>query len=508
MEGSGDSTVLRWANRRAVRLSVTGLVGLSLFLLGARYLSLRKPPEVIALLVAGSEEVRAGASTALRVSANRSRSREQVPVAIDDVLVDDEPVEAEIDGDAPAIVRYPVPDDAGDAIEVTLRLSTSARSKVSITQEVRRLHDTEVRLGEAEGGSASEAGAPLRLDVLPEAGALAGGMRNRVFIRVLERDGTPAGGARVRIGHAVLQDGELVRTTGPSGLVAFELTGDRPSFSLDLAVEHDGESLQTEKLLRPIGRQLMLRLDPPVVAPGEPARPVLRSWQPRTAAYCDLLDHEAWRDSFRVRTTEERERRLELEPLPPGPYRLQCYRHPLVPGSSWATLPLVVSEDPPLDALLEEARERGARPEPALVAPKGTDRALAASYWQAVLREPPTRPTVLLSTRGRDLARESAAHERKRNRLLLAMGGVMLLVFLWMGETLLRHIIRTRDRMRRQAIEAVREGADIDVDALGGMDPEQRAALLRTRGILFLVVVVGTLVLNALGLLGVLALIR
>ncbi|MGM0574421.1 MAG: hypothetical protein ACQEXJ_01630 [Myxococcota bacterium] len=507
--GERGGRLLRWANRRWVRVLITAFVGLALFVLGAVYLSLGRQPDIPTFMVVGGDHVQAGLEGLVRVSARYADSRDTVPVEVRGVTLGGAPVDREVEAGAPAIVRFRVPADSGE--EITLAFDARAGERQEhLEVDLPVLRDgAVVDVMGTTPPTLPDVATDHRVRVLPEAGVLAGNMDNRVFVRVLDQEGRPVGSARVVVTHPTLPDGRVEGYSDASGLLDLRLTANRPSFRLGVEVIEGERRTRTDRLLRPRGRKLKLHQEPAVTPPGEPVRPTLLTWEPDVQVFCDLLRGDAWIRSERVEAVHG-SATIDLGALPEGLQRLQCYFHPLTPGESFATVPLPVSDRPPLEVLLDEVRERGLVHPNAAVAPEGTDDELAAAYWQAVLRESPQEPEVLLSSRAEDLAARAAAREQVKSRLLLAIGGVAVLVLLWAADSILKNALSTRDKMRAFAIEAEADGVDLDVEVedLSVAGFQQRETLVKTRGVLLAIVLFGTIVANILAVLGLLYLIR
>ncbi len=498
---------VKFADNRWVRFGITAAVGTALFVLGVAYLNLGREPDVATLMVTGGRSARAGAPAAVRVGARMADSRDAVPVTVapGEALG---PVVKSVDGEAPAIVRFEVPADASGQLGLVLDVTAGGRQeRLTVNLPVTR-GETRIGLPDLEPGL-SEISLNHRVEVLPEAGELAANMANQVFLRVLDKtEGRPVSGARVTVTHPALDDGVARCTTDAGGLCRFFLVAKQPSFRLVVRVEDaGGVTTQTDALLRPRGRRLLLRAPAAVFTTDAPVVAQLESWESDARVYCDLIGAGAWIDSRMVQVAHG-DAAIDLGMRPPGRYKLQCYPHDSGPGETFATLPVVVEDGDPLEISLRVAREEGIVHSAAAVAPPGSDRALALAYWQASLREGPSQPEVLLTTRAGDLESRTATHEARKQRLLLSISGVFLLVLLWVGEMIIRNVLVTRQSLRRYAAEMMEDGELFDIDELATTAGQQRARLLRTRGLLVLVVVGGAIIANVVGLLALFSMIR
>jgi hypothetical protein len=501
------SLLQRLGDARWFRLAVTGLVGTALFVIGVMYLDLDKEPDVATYLVSGGVQARAGLPVAVRVSAHLADSRRSAPVRISNVRLNGQPVTPTVTGDDPAILVVPLPGDIGDSATITMVAATErGERELSVTLPVVHGRAT-AGVPDRARDTVSEVATAHRVSILPEAGELAANMENRVFVRVLSKAGDPVADARVTITHAALKDGSVRLVTDGSGLAAFNLPGDQPTFRLGVTVRSGEDLTETDALFRVFGRRMRLDTTPVVAAPGQPAQATLTTWESDARVFCDVLVDGAWVRS-QVLTAARGKARMDLSGLPPGLHRVQCYEHPLEPGDAFATAPLLIADGPPLDALLAEVRGRALVRDAVAVAGPGTDPALAAGYWQAMLREPPEAPRILASTREDDLAARQATHDRRKARLLLGFAGVMFIVLLWVAEHLVKHTLETRDRMRAFAIESELDGVPAELDELMPASLSGRHSLVRARSVLLAVVVFGAILANILGLIGLFALIR
>ncbi len=297
-----------------------------------------------------------------------------------------------------------------------------------------------------------------------------------------------------------------MRTEG-SGLAAFAIDARQPSFRFVVTVEDEGGQSRVEELLRPYGRAMLLRMEPAVWTPEQPVVAELTTWRPDVEVHCDLIQDRVHLWSRWIKGTGL-PIALTIGTLPEGRYSLQCYDHPFAIGEAYATMPVVVSAAPPLGALLTEVGDRQIMVAASVTAPNGTDKALAVAWWQAVLRDEPREPDILLTTRRADLTEREAAYQREKTALLVAISLVFLLVLAWMVESILKNIVETRDRLRTYEAEALMDAHVVDTQGFVPGDQLSRDALLKTRGVLIMIVFVGTLIANVVGLIWLFAIIR
>jgi hypothetical protein len=482
------------------------LVGGAIFVLGVAYLNLDRPRDVVVLKVVGGTAVRAGLPASFRVVATWADGRRGATVETHDVQVDGGSTEESSVTGSPALVTVPIPGDASDPIALTFDVETEGRRETLHLQMPVRRMSPEPALPEAPP-ALQETQRAHRVSLLPEAGVLAAGMENTVFLRVRDLTGAPIVDAEVTISHPSLPKGSLSAHTDGSGLMSFHVDARRPSFRFAVQVKHGGATTVHEELLVPLGRQMLLSMTRPTFAPEVPVTARLTTWRPDAEVFCDLFQGDVLLWSERA-TAAAGELTLELGPWPEGRYSLQCSDHPWAMGQAYATTPLLVSDAAPLEALLTELRDQQLLHPSGLVAPPKTNNAIATGYWQAILRDDPTAQTILLSTKESDLLSRSDAHETQKTRLLLSIALVFLLVFAWMTETILKNIIDRRDRLRSYAAESFMDDVPVEVDGLGLGDRADRQTLIKTRGVLSALVFLGALIANVVGIIWLFALIR
>ncbi len=487
-----------------------------MFSLGVSYLSLAAPPSMASFLVLGGGAVRPGAPLGLRVSGHDAVARRAVDVRVRGARVDGAPVELGAQGTRPAYVHLAVPSGLTSR-EASVELDVEAGERRETLRFRSPVETVQVSGGAPArvlgGGSHGATGADVTLNVrlVVEDGALTAGMDNRVFLRVRDAAGRAVAGADVRVEHKAIPQGRARGRTDGAGLFAFTLRADQPSLNLRVDVRtDDGRQAHVERLLRPYGQQMILRGSTLTVAPGAPVAATLQSWPETLEATCDLYAGDVLLWTAPVETVDHRAT-FRLDPLPVGVYQLQCYRHPTDPGDTAATLGLLVTDAEPVSALLAEVAGRGYVDAERFYAQGKPDAPLAGPFLLALLSEPPIAPKVLVATRERDIEARQAARVAAKTRVLAALGGVFVLVILWVVDVLLRHTLRTRRRLRAFALEAAAEGAVDEVDDGGPLDMAALQAeerLERTRGVILAVLMLGALVANLVGVLWLFATIR
>jgi len=209
----------------------------------------------------------------------------------------------------------------------------------------------------------------------------------------------------------------------------------------------------------------------------------LRTWKASTHAYCELVtgDVVVWADYV---LTEKGEAKLHPPTLPAGRYDLQCYDHPASPGTAYASVPIIVSDKDPLESIIAEVKRHKLPAGASVDPPEGADANLAMGYWLSVLRRPLTPPQLVLDTREADIAEHEAERKTRQVRILSALGVVVLLFMLWVADGILKTVIATRERLRE----------------FDDRDAPSPSRLIRARGLLLILTLVGAIGATVLGL--------
>jgi hypothetical protein len=487
---------------------VTGVaLGVAFFLLGSTYLSLSGPQEISAVLVVGGKRVRAGSPAHLRVVARSIPGRRALPVSVRGLELEGKTLPLSQEGDSPVMIVFEVPVDAPPRSQIVLRLTVGGEPRtLPLEVEVSRFTPTPSNPDLVTPVALPEIATPHRVEVRPEQGELVLGMENRLFVRVRAMGGEPIPLAPVHLVHKSLPGGEVHLITDSDGLAEALVIADQPSLRIKVEASAGGETTRTDALLRPRGRLLILETEKPVFRPGEAIDVRLRSWKPVAPVVCDLLWEGAWIWSRPV-TTAEGLATIALGTLEPSRYDLQCSPHAIDPGEAWASVPIWVDERPPL-SVLAGAIEAGGHihPSGAKFSTEPVGRRTLA-YLASHLRSTVERPHVLVSTRESDLRAQKETRARAQFWLLLAMAAVVLIVLLFVADLLISHSLDTRDRMRAFAMDSLEDGTfDPDHDHLNLRELGQRQSMLKTRGMLLVFILLGTITLNAAGILAVLQL--
>jgi hypothetical protein len=508
-EFAGSSGLVRAASKPGARLVVSLSLGLAFFLLGSTYLSLSESEDVTSVILVGGERLRAGATAHLRVQARRQPTRTAVPVQLERLTFDGAEVTFEQHGESPAMIGFKVPQDAGDTSSLVLMLKSGEdRKSVMIAQEVLHVTPDDGDLRMITPVVLPKVATAHRVQLNAEQGELVLGMETRLFLRVRTKKGAPISLAQVQLKHRNLPNGALELITDSDGLCEFSILADQPTLRIDIEVRVGDELTKTDELLRPRGRLLTLVTERPVTPVNERVRLTLKSWRPEVEATCDLLWQGAWVWSEQV-TTKKGRATIDLGLLESGRYDLQCSPHSIDPGETWASVPIFVDDRPALE-VLEQAIEEGGHVHPDSMgfdAKAPTERAL--DFLAALLRADVVKPHVLASTRQADLQLEKETRQTTQGWLLLAMAIVALVVLLFVADLLIGHSLATRERMRAFAVDDLLEGDfDPDEDLLSLRELAHKKSMLRTRGTLLVFILLGTLFLNAAGILAALYLTR
>lgn len=494
----------RIAQWRWFRLTASILVGSALFVLGVIYLNMTRLPDQPGFVVVGGTQAFAGRSMAVRVSARGLDSMSPYPVQVDAVRIDGESLKFTAGDSDPTIVRWVVPSAlAADQAKVEVDVVSDGHEATLVHQlAVVQPVPTEASTGDPAAKRVAGKG-KTRIDVIPEATVLAMGMENRVLIRVRDSQGNALKDAPVWVEHprCLVPPGKHRFTTDAMGLIEVKVIANAPSVDLKIGVMPTGEPL-TEIIepMRPLGRQMLLSTENPVFRPGEPLKAHLKTWRPRAVVHCDLIEDGAvlWSGTVASGKTG-----TSVEPPTTcvGLCHLQCSGHPWEPGDEFASIPLVVTSDDTLTALTDLVRSRNLLHPNSLKIRPGADPQRTARYFLTFLQRSAFSPALWINTLETDRAARAEVATAGKQRVLIAIGVVFLLIILVVADILIRNTAAQRQRMRLFASETL--GEDIDDDL--ALAPDSR--LDRTRGTLLLIAMAGALVANLVGIIWLLALV-
>ncbi|MFT7581056.1 MAG: hypothetical protein ACI9MR_002730 [Myxococcota bacterium] len=498
----------RWANSAWVVRGLVVLVGLAAFSLGSVYLSMQYPPDVPTFQMFGRAEVAVGATTAFRLNARSLGDPAPRKLEISGVRVGRDNVAFTVADGPPSTLSFEVPQLTPATETLFVDVASSGRSTtLRLPLTVSRRPKVLVRTGRPEVLVKTDR--PFRLELVPEHGALTMALDNRVFARVTDPDGVPVMGAKVAVEHRLLKHktvGQRVEViTDANGLAVFELDVEQPSFTLKGVILKGTEKVTFERLLNTAGRRIVFG-PLPHFEPGQPLRLPIRAAGDDGPAYCEITQGKVWLRSARVPLGDDSV--FETAALPVGRYRAQCYLHPHSPGNAWAVRTVEITEGSPIPALARTARRAGRLHPKAPITAAG-DVALAEGYLQALLVDEPVAPVYLVDTSEDDQYQRTATWDAKKRNVLLALAGLLFVVLLVICERVLKHIIGTRDRFRAYATELELEaGSPGDYSQADFLAVKGRDRLVKTRGLVMLVIVGGTIVLNVVGVIFLLSIVR
>ncbi|TNF29966.1 MAG: hypothetical protein EP329_14525 [Deltaproteobacteria bacterium] len=489
-------------------------VGLAVFILGATYLSLRYPPDMPSFMVVGSGWAASGEPTALRVRARMIDARSAATISVERVQLGDRDVPFEAQGTDPVTLSFRMPVSAAAGRTERLRITATALERTE-TLEV----PIEVLTGDPSTDVPPTPPPKLRptdkafrLSLIAEGAGVVARLENSIYVKVRSPEGQAVAGAKVTISHSALPDGKVTLVTDGNGLAVFTLEANRPSYTLKMKVAKGEASAEFEETISPAGRQVLLRAPAAVLRPGETEDVEIDTWRRGATVFCDLRRGAVWLWSRQVDLGTDGSA-LTVGPLAPGRYDLQCYFHAHTPGSTWATLPIIVGDGDRLELLRKRVEREEIVNPAALDTHEHASEALASGYFLALLNQPPMMPTLLANTREADQQLREDAWDAKKRLVLIALGVVFVLVVLLVFDLILANILAQRDRMRAFAADVALDGDVIEADGdelddlLVGAHKD-RDSLVRTRGIVLVILVGGTIVANLIAFILLMVLIR
>jgi serine/threonine protein kinase len=484
-----DATTLTAAPPTYGLLRVAALagVGLAVFLLAATWIALGAPPPVTRFMLVGGPDVVPGLTAAFRVGAAGTQRGADATPQVTNVRVDGSAAQGQTSGEGWRVVPFLVPRSADGAIRLTLDVASS-RADATLDLEV------PVRLPESLTPPPIDAALlPLvtgtsRITVLAESGVLVAGMDNRIFVRVRDAEGTPLDGATVRVQHPALDGGEVQRVSDASGLVDFTLRAQQISYRLRIEVRKDAERFDGDAALGAVGRQMTLTPAAAATAIGASPRVRLTTWQPTTAVFCEMLlgDSVLWAATVH---TALHVAEITPDPLPMGRYDLQCYDDALRPGEAFASVPIIIADGEPMEAVLSHVHASGLSEHATAFGPGRVAPGRASDFWLSVLRRPLVLPRQLADTGPAAERAALAQRDTSRAYVVVALGIVLALFVVWLVDGLLRSRIEARERLRDVALGDTRSSQDLGD---GG--------LLRARRLMAVLLIGGAVLVNGLAI--------
>lgn len=461
---------------------------LAIGLLAAVYMMGRNDQVLTSVQVFGGPAAAPGQPLVMRMSGHSSDGKRDLPVEVASVTLNGEKASFELSGASPSYVTVAVPNNLSGDVKVDIAARCNGADKaLAATVGVNAPKPGASRPALADYIERHlQAGAEQYLTMLPDHQVLVREMSNRVFVRARDMHGFPIPDVRVTVGNHVLfadRGLQVTGTTDANGLFAFDAGNvGRPMYNFKLTATKGAATYELETQLITNTRQMQLSIDPPVTLPSHRPNITLQTWESDAHGYCELVHQDVVIWATYVKTKNGL---AELRPnaLPAGRYDLQCYDHPASPSSAYATVPVIVADGSPLEAVIKEVKRyklpAGAHVEP----PDDTNPRLTIDYWLAVLRRDLTPPRLVLDTREADEATFNEVKRVRQTRVLTALGVVVLLFLLWLADGILKTVIATRERLRE----------------FDDQDAPSPSRLIRLRGLLLIIVLVGASVASVLG---------
>ncbi len=484
------------------------VLGLGIFAIGAAYLRLQVRPDPVGFQVIGGDLIAPGWPASYRVRARTAHLGTAHPVEVQRIRIEGQAATFSAEGGDPTVTRVEVPKDLDpDRLNavVTFEVSTPAGpASLAVTSPIARV----------DAVPAPPPPSPLpatrrtmRLELIPDHGDLVTNLENRVFLRLRALDGRPIPGAMLTVLHGDLPNGQRGLLTDRDGLAAFHLVPRLPN--VDLRVEASvGELRETfEETLFTAGRQLRIEGLGPIVKPGLKPVATVRTTRDGVDLHCDLRRGRQHIAAMRVPVDTAREVQLDLPALTAeGRYDLQCYFNILIPGSTFASRAFWVSSTTQLAPMVDDARRAGLLSGPEVVALEGAtaeDHPELAAWLAGALSARAADTHILLQTFDAAVADADADWASRKSVALGALVIAILLVLLVGLDLVLSNVLANRRRFRAYEAALAEEGAlgDVTLDGVDLAATHSTERLDRTRGWLFVIVVVGTLLANAVGFL-------
>lgn len=457
--------------RRGVRLTLVGLVGLYLFLVCAAYLAREPIRPDVSFVVLGPEVVTPGELFPIRAIAYRHGVKAHLKTTISSATITDGSGTRKVElvepaAGLPALAHVAsAPEQEGPfTLVVELESDDGATRTLDVPMIVYHprvdIQPNPLSLPPEVGP-----GHALHPEVLTEGPGLVMGATGRLWIRVTNTDGTPATGVTVdwTVQGGAPAEGRV--ETDEAGVAQISVRADRLAAKVRLAATRTNSSDAglLETTLYPVGRSVVLSADRLVQAAGEPPLPIsITRVDPKEWIYCDLYRGEAWLRSWHLDPKLGQRSDITLDLPSPGTYQVQCYDHFATPGEASDAMWIFRSNEPRVRALSSllradtaDPRTRAYRKEvPVIGAPS-----ISAVFSGIRTRQVEVHsPALLASTRAADEGEAKIANEKVQGRFFLLIAASFALVFLGAFQYGVQSAIENRNRMAL-AIEELGEMA-------------------------------------------------
>jgi hypothetical protein len=488
------------------------VLGLGVFAVGASYLRLQIRPDPIGFQVSGGDLLASGWPATYRIRARSAHLGQGHQVRIHGATLAGASISVTSRDADPLIASLSIPADLPvDAAPRELVLDVEAgqtRTRVAMPMAVTAT-DPVGETAKANASALPPTRRTLRLELHPEAHDLVSHLPNTVFVRVRDVAGRPVAGASIVIEHPDFVAGRLELVTDGAGLASFGVTPKRPNLDLRATVTAgaNGESRETfNETLFSAGRQLLFKGLPPTLPPERAHRLELLTTRDGGEVHCDLRRGRTHVAAWRLTISAEGPMVVDLPPLArAGRYDLQCYLNILIPGATFASRAFWVADEGAIGGIIEAAERSGLFTQGSLEVPEsarsGPDTMFAA-WLIARLSERGVVGGLLHQTFDKAVAEADARWETAKSVALGSLALVILMILLVGLDLVLQNILANRRRFRAYEAELADGGVgDVSLDGVDMAPGQATERLSRTRGWLFMVVAIGTLLANIIGFL-------
>jgi|GEM_PF-2383574 len=499
--------------RPALRWLLYAVLGIGIFMIGASYLRLQSRPDPIAFQLTGGDLLARGWPATLRVRARTAHRSLAYPVTVERVTLGEVALTHETTGSDPTALQFTVPDTVtGETLSATLKLTLRAgETTETITVPIAVTgQDPESETRPSAAAPLVETKRSMRVDLYPDAGELVSNMANRVFVRARRLDGSPIAGATITVSHSTFPNGQQAVVTDTTGLGTIHITPRLPNLDVRItAVASEADAVQEtfNTTLYAVGRQLAFEDIPALIAQHKATTVTVRTTRDSVDLYCDLLRGRQHIAGYRLPIPTSRIVEVQLPAFDrDGRYDLQCYFNLLIPGSTFAARAFWVGPTDNFAQLSLAAERSGYFAGESLSVPANVT-ALTfpnyAAYLASRLSERSVRSTMLAQTFDTAVVAADEKWSGEKDLALFALIAAIALVLLVGLDLVISNILSNRRRFRAYEADLAEDGAlaDITLDGVDLAANHSTQRLDRTRGWLFIIVVVGTLFANVVGFL-------